>query len=405
MRQYIGARYVPRFTGLYDNTQSYEALDVVDNGSGTSYIAKKPTPAGTPLTDTNYWFLYGSTSGAIVNLQQQINDINDDIDTIETRIAPKRVVVISDSYGQVPTSGDNMYTVFSALANAEGIIEDLYMYSSASGGFVHSGLNGTVYDMLYSNSGNISNHNTISDIVIALGGNDIGESDSDVANAYSTLKAYIDNEYPNAHVLCAFTGYDNNMSRTNLVDYIGKVNIMADFCNVNEKWIFLEGMQYIMHNLLNVGADHVHPNQTGARVLGTNLYRCVMTRRGFTYHAETSSNMQTVTHTPVTGKVIQRIDGDIASIILPQIDETDTSYQLANNFVTIASIDNPLFININGVTHTAFIDPHNTNIIKAMGFKFYGDYMQAATVGTSTVSYSNGFTIPAMVITIPTIYV
>ena len=77
VRQYIGARYVPRFTGLYDNTQSYEALDVVDNGSGTSYIAKKPTPAGTPLTDTDYWFLYGSTNGAIVNLQDQINDMKD----------------------------------------------------------------------------------------------------------------------------------------------------------------------------------------------------------------------------------------------------------------------------------------------------------------------------------------
>lgn len=77
IRQYIGARYCPRFVGLYDNTQSYEALDVVDNGSGTSYIAKKPTPANTPLTDTDYWFLYGSTSGAILNLQQQIDDMKD----------------------------------------------------------------------------------------------------------------------------------------------------------------------------------------------------------------------------------------------------------------------------------------------------------------------------------------
>ena len=77
IRQYIGARYVPRFTGLHDITQSYEALDVVDNGSGTSYIAKKPTPAGTPLTDTDYWFIYGSTNGAIINLQNQIDDMKD----------------------------------------------------------------------------------------------------------------------------------------------------------------------------------------------------------------------------------------------------------------------------------------------------------------------------------------
>ena len=74
MRQYIGARYCPKFVGTYDATQIYEALDVVDNGSGTSYIAKKPTPAGTPLTNTEYWFLYGAMSGAILNLQNQIDE-------------------------------------------------------------------------------------------------------------------------------------------------------------------------------------------------------------------------------------------------------------------------------------------------------------------------------------------
>lgn len=86
IRQYIGARYVPRFIGTYDVTQTYEALDVVDNGSGTSYIARKTVPAGTALTDTEYWFLYGSSSGAIVNLQQQIDAINVDITELDDRI-------------------------------------------------------------------------------------------------------------------------------------------------------------------------------------------------------------------------------------------------------------------------------------------------------------------------------
>lgn len=76
MRQYIGARYVPTFMGTYDATQAYEALSVVDNGMGTSYISKIPTPAGTSLTDTTYWAVYGATSGAIINLQNQIDQIN-----------------------------------------------------------------------------------------------------------------------------------------------------------------------------------------------------------------------------------------------------------------------------------------------------------------------------------------
>ena len=75
--QYVGARYVPKFMGLYDATQAYEALCVVDNGMGTSYITKVPTPAGTPLTDTDYYAVYGASSGAIINLQNQIGDLND----------------------------------------------------------------------------------------------------------------------------------------------------------------------------------------------------------------------------------------------------------------------------------------------------------------------------------------
>ena len=75
VREYVGARYVPKFMGTYDNTQEYEALCVVDNGLGTSYITKVPTPAGTPLTNTTYWAVYGATSGAIINLQNQIDEI------------------------------------------------------------------------------------------------------------------------------------------------------------------------------------------------------------------------------------------------------------------------------------------------------------------------------------------
>lgn len=74
--QYVGSRYVPKFMGTYDPTQAYEVLCVVDNGLGTSYISKIPTPAGTPLTDNNYWALYGTSNGAIYNLQNQIDMIN-----------------------------------------------------------------------------------------------------------------------------------------------------------------------------------------------------------------------------------------------------------------------------------------------------------------------------------------
>lgn len=75
--KYVGSRYVPKFMGTYDATQIYEALCVVDNGLGTSYISQQIVPAGTPLTDTTYWAVYGASSGAIINLQDQIDELND----------------------------------------------------------------------------------------------------------------------------------------------------------------------------------------------------------------------------------------------------------------------------------------------------------------------------------------
>ena len=91
VREYIGARYVPKFSdNPYDPTQDYEALTVVDNGMGTSYITKIPTPAGTPLTNTTHWHIYGASSGAIINLQNQIDVINNKMNS-----------VCVDSYGAI----------------------------------------------------------------------------------------------------------------------------------------------------------------------------------------------------------------------------------------------------------------------------------------------------------------
>lgn len=86
IREYIGARYVPRFVGTYDPTTIYEALDVVDNGAGTSYIARKMVPAGTPLTDTTYWFIYGAASGAIVQLQNDVSALQLDMSDAQADI-------------------------------------------------------------------------------------------------------------------------------------------------------------------------------------------------------------------------------------------------------------------------------------------------------------------------------
>lgn len=110
VREYIGARYVPKFMGLWSNTTQYEALSIVDDGLGTSYTSKIPVPAGTPLTDTDYWAVTGSLNGAITHLQDQIDDINTELGDY---ITP------DDFTG---TDGQKLQAAFDAVATDGGTI-------------------------------------------------------------------------------------------------------------------------------------------------------------------------------------------------------------------------------------------------------------------------------------------
>ena len=140
-RQYVGARYVPRFVGEYDETQIYEGLDVVDNGMGTSYIARKPVPAGTPLTNTEYWFIYGASSGAIIQLQNDmtevqndIEDINDDIDDINDKME-RELLVLGNSYSDYGCT-DKLGALFNKYYRRNGSGSGFLTYTSHSTTFI-----------------------------------------------------------------------------------------------------------------------------------------------------------------------------------------------------------------------------------------------------------------------------
>ena len=80
---YVGARYIPRIMGEYNNETAYEALDIVTSG-GVGYISRQPVPAGTAVTNKEYWAMWGSGNAAIDALTQRVATNENDISTLET---------------------------------------------------------------------------------------------------------------------------------------------------------------------------------------------------------------------------------------------------------------------------------------------------------------------------------
>jgi hypothetical protein len=106
-RQYIGARYVPRFStlngGVWDNQYSYEALEIVKH-ENNYYTSKKPVPVGIAIDNTEYWVLTGNYSGAIENLEEKIDADRIRLTNLENRV----------------TANENNITILASTLNIVG---------------------------------------------------------------------------------------------------------------------------------------------------------------------------------------------------------------------------------------------------------------------------------------------
>lgn len=90
-RQYIGARYVPKFAEPveWDNLRSYEPLTIVTY-AGTSYTSKKPVPVGIDLNNTDYWAVTG-------NYNEQVEEYRNET----LKIKDKLTYVLFEEFGAV----------------------------------------------------------------------------------------------------------------------------------------------------------------------------------------------------------------------------------------------------------------------------------------------------------------
>lgn len=100
MGTFKGKRIIPKHDGVWNQKKEYEELTIVlDAESGDGYISRKPVPAGTVLSDTDYWSLCSHFNAQMYRLE---TDVAEDVegmhkDLSETKASMSKEVSEAES--------------------------------------------------------------------------------------------------------------------------------------------------------------------------------------------------------------------------------------------------------------------------------------------------------------------
>ena len=299
VRQYIGARYV---TKIYTNSQnpasaewesetSYEPLTLVTYHND-SYLSKKDVPAsvGNPAVNPIYWVATGVYNGQIINLQNQIDtivntdlpaiqnevdtltnttipaiqgdisDINEEIEELKRGTSVKKLMVITDSYGNQLNS--NNKTFVDLIADTLNITCSKI---AVSGGSIHAGeIEAAV--SAYSGSTDFDT------VLILTGANDETNSDieSSIISGLQSLVSTINSKFDSPAIFCMCPGmtFDSTYYTASRMSLARWFKNACRVCNIK----YVDNSQYILCTTARLKSDKCHPNDDGIRWLA--YYAC-----------------------------------------------------------------------------------------------------------------------------------
>lgn len=262
------------FSGTWDITKQYPAWTIVsDNNIG--YVSQQPVPAGVPLSNGSYWVevidytaqIAGlenrviALEGDMITVQNDIINIQDDI--LKMTMAGRTFLFVGDSYASQSA------TWVTPCVNAAGIVN--YTNEAVTGTAFYDG---TFKSQIENFTGN---RDDVTDIVVGGGLNDsifntVGTDYNACKNAIADFATYAKANYPNAKLWLAFMGnaiddaallsgrtWDKRNWAKWTYETIGRDNGFTIIKGCNEA---------LGVSVQNFNADHIHPNSTGANVIG-----------------------------------------------------------------------------------------------------------------------------------------
>lgn len=79
LKKFIGARYAPEFAGAWSNAKQYAALSVV-YADNRSYVSRKTVPAGTPISNTEFWIQSSDWNAQVAEYNLKVEEYNANVE-------------------------------------------------------------------------------------------------------------------------------------------------------------------------------------------------------------------------------------------------------------------------------------------------------------------------------------
>nr|UVY52949.1 MAG: Protein of unknown function (DUF459) [Bacteriophage sp.] len=208
----------------------------------------------------------------IENTNAMLNTTNTNLDALSnkvTKLHHKGYIFIGDSYTQGYSPDGNISNTFVNQIINNLKITDVKISANGGASFANSDNN---FLTLLKNI-NVTDKNSITNIVVFGGYNDYSWSKTDIITGMTNFFNYAKTNYPNAIISIGYVGFCTDSSTYNKrADSVSIYNEVSGHLGGN----YLSGCEYILHNTNEMSSDGIHPNMTGHKMLASYCTTALM---------------------------------------------------------------------------------------------------------------------------------
>lgn len=321
VRQYIGARYVPKFANPteWNPNMAYEPLTIVTylNASYTSIMA---TPAGIVPTNAQYWAPTGNYNAQVEAYRQEVQDVQTEINKI---LALNRhyYLLVGDSYANPNYNG-----WATQLVELLGLTENDYTLVY-QGGYAYSG--GQFLSLVQNLS--LETRQKVTDMIIISAGNDmsVGNQNSipaDVNNFYNSIGNLLPNCRRFMSGVCPYRRVNPEPIRaSNIINWVRNAQLPnQEFMSYSPSWskintdiladgthLTTDGYTRIARGIaryIKSGNNAIPPNSEAYQIIGTAVVESIVESNiltlyfsgNVTFNNSSTAELYTITENSLT---------------------------------------------------------------------------------------------------------